>query len=84
MRQRIDTKSIYTELQERLREELDYVNEARNIAEFRRLLGADETILIPRVIKDLSSRRVLTMTYIDGYRLAIIGLAAKIGVKAKV
>src|SRR5271154_511122 len=31
MRQKIDTKSIYTELQERLLEELDYVNEARNI-----------------------------------------------------
>ncbi|HJU10598.1 MAG TPA: AarF/ABC1/UbiB kinase family protein [Candidatus Binataceae bacterium] len=72
MRQKIDTKSIFAELQERLREELDYVNEARNIDEFRRLLGKDDTILIPRVIKPLSTRRVLTMTYIDGYRLADI------------
>ena len=39
MRQKIDTKTIFTELQERLLEELDYVNEARNIAEFNRLLG---------------------------------------------
>jgi ubiquinone biosynthesis protein len=70
MRQKIDTKTIYAELQERLREELDYVNEARNIDEFRRLLGNDDTILIPRVIKSLSTRRVLTMTYVDGYRLA--------------
>jgi predicted unusual protein kinase regulating ubiquinone biosynthesis (AarF/ABC1/UbiB family) len=70
MRQKIDTKTIYAELQERLREELDYVNEARNIDEFRRLLGNDDTILIPRVIKSLSTRRVLTMTYLDGYRLA--------------
>jgi ubiquinone biosynthesis protein len=72
MRQRIDTNAIYAELQERLREELDYVNEARNIDEFRRLLGSDDAILIPRVIKNLSSRRILTMTYIDGYRLADI------------
>jgi predicted unusual protein kinase regulating ubiquinone biosynthesis (AarF/ABC1/UbiB family) len=72
MRQRIDTKSIYHELEERLREELDYVNEARNIEHFRRLFGNDETVLIPRVIKHLSSRRVLTMSYIDGYRLADI------------
>ena len=77
MRQRIDTRSIYTELQERLREELDYVNEARNIDKFRSLLGSDETILIPRVIKALSTRRILTMTYIEGYRLAdIFGEAA--------
>ena len=70
MRQKIDTKSIYTELQERLLEELDYVNEARNIAEFQRLLAGDQDILMPRVVPELSTRRVLTMTYIDGYRLA--------------
>jgi len=70
MRQKIDTKTIYAELEERLREELDYVNEARNIGEFRRLLASEDDILIPRVVKELSSRRVLTMTYIDGYRLS--------------
>ena len=69
MRQKIDTKIIFTELDERLREEIDYVREARNIAEFNRLLGADGDILLPRVIRELSSRRVLTMTYVDGYRL---------------
>jgi predicted unusual protein kinase regulating ubiquinone biosynthesis (AarF/ABC1/UbiB family) len=72
MRQKIDTKTIYAELQERLREELDYVNEARNIDEFHHLLAGEDSILIPRVIKHLSTRRVLTMTYIDGYRLADI------------
>ncbi|MGH7932399.1 MAG: ABC1 kinase family protein [Candidatus Binataceae bacterium] len=70
MRQNIDTRTIYTELQERLREELDYVNEACNINEFRRLLAADDDIVIPRVLKELSTRRVLTMTYVDGYRLS--------------
>jgi len=78
MRQKIDTKTIYAELQERLREELDYVNEARNIDEFRRLLAGEDDLLIPRVIKHLSTRRVLTMTYIEGYRLAdIFGEAAE-------
>jgi predicted unusual protein kinase regulating ubiquinone biosynthesis (AarF/ABC1/UbiB family) len=70
MRQKIDTKTIFSELAERLREEIDYVNEARNIGEFNRLLADDEDIVLPRVIKDLSSRRVLTMTYVEGYRLS--------------
>jgi predicted unusual protein kinase regulating ubiquinone biosynthesis (AarF/ABC1/UbiB family) len=70
MRQKIDTKSIYAELRERLLEELDYLNEARNIAEFNKLLGGDDEILLPRVVPELSSRRVLTMSYIDGYRLS--------------
>src|SRR6266436_5179230 len=37
MRQKIDTRTIFTELAERLREEIDYVAEARNISEFNRL-----------------------------------------------
>ena len=69
MRQKIDTKTIFTELAERLREEIDYVTESRNIGEFNRLLADDSDIMLPRVIKNLSSRRVLTMTYVDGYRL---------------
>jgi len=70
MRQKVDTRTVYAELEERLREELDYLNEARNISEFRKLLDADREILLPRVVKELSSRRVLTMTYLDGYPLA--------------
>ncbi len=72
MRQKIDTRTVYRELEERLREELDYVNEARNIAEFRRLLADDKEVMIPRVIEKLSSRSVLTMTYLDGYWLSDI------------
>jgi predicted unusual protein kinase regulating ubiquinone biosynthesis (AarF/ABC1/UbiB family) len=72
MRQKIDTRAVYAELQERLREELDYVNEARNIDEFRKLLAGDQDILIPHVIKPLSTRRILTMSYVDGYRLSDI------------
>ncbi|MBF6568160.1 MAG: AarF/ABC1/UbiB kinase family protein [Candidatus Binataceae bacterium] len=70
MRQKIDTRTVYRELEDRLREELDYVNEARNIKEFRRLLADDEEVMIPRVIEKLSSKRVLTMTYLDGYWLS--------------
>ncbi|HYL60196.1 MAG TPA: AarF/ABC1/UbiB kinase family protein [Candidatus Acidoferrales bacterium] len=70
MRQEIDTGAVYRELEQRLREELDYVNEARNMTEFGRRLGDDRDIIIPRFVKELSSRRVLTMTFIDGYPLA--------------
>ena len=38
--------------------------------EFHRLYAGDPEMVIPRVIRDLSSRRVLTMTYVDGYRLS--------------
>jgi predicted unusual protein kinase regulating ubiquinone biosynthesis (AarF/ABC1/UbiB family) len=70
MRQKIDTRTVFVELQARLREELDYVNEADNINQFRHNLGDEPDIAIPRVIKELSTKRVLTMTYLDGYRLS--------------
>jgi predicted unusual protein kinase regulating ubiquinone biosynthesis (AarF/ABC1/UbiB family) len=70
MRQKIDCNAVYKELEERLREELDYVREARNMTEFGRLLADDPEIMIPSVVKELSSQRVLTMTYLDGYPLA--------------
>lgn len=70
MRQRIDIRAIYRELEERLLEELNYCNEARNLNQFRALLADDPEVLLPRVVPELSSRAVLTMSYLDGYQLA--------------
>ena len=70
MRQKIETRTVYRELEERLIEELDYRVEARNTMEFHRLYAGDPETIIPCVIGDLSSRRVLTMTYLDGYHLS--------------
>ncbi len=70
MRQKIDTDAIYRELAERLSEELDYVREARNMTEFGKLLADDPEVMIPQVINELSARRVLTMTFVEGYPLA--------------
>ncbi|HUY26952.1 MAG TPA: AarF/ABC1/UbiB kinase family protein [Candidatus Binataceae bacterium] len=70
MRQKIDCAALYKELEARLREELDYVREARNMTEFGRLLADDPEVMIPAVVSELSSQRVLTMTYLDGYPLA--------------
>ena len=69
MRQKVDTRTIYGELEERLNEELDYVHEARNMTEFGNRFADDRDLMLPQVVKEFSSRRVLTMTYIDGYPL---------------
>ena len=69
MRQNFDAAEIYQEMEDRLREELDYVNEANNIVLFQRLFAGDDAVIIPRVYLDFSSRRVLTLEFIDGYKL---------------
>ncbi len=70
MQQKIDNREVYQELEERLHEELDYVNEAKNIALFQRMFRDDPEVVIPEVYPELSSRRVLTMGRVEGYPLA--------------
>jgi predicted unusual protein kinase regulating ubiquinone biosynthesis (AarF/ABC1/UbiB family) len=72
MKQKIDATEVARELEDRLREELDYVNEARNLTRFRALFADDPEVVIPRPISEFSSRRVLTMEAVEGYPLADI------------
>lgn len=57
---------LFAEIRIRLREELDYENEARNVEMFRQFHRNDEGVLIPAVLPELSSRRVLTMELVEG------------------
>jgi len=49
--------------------EVDYVREADTIEEFRRLLRDRDDVRIPRVYRDVSTRRVLTMELLEGRHL---------------
>jgi len=72
MQQEIDHAEVIQELEERLSEELDYENEARNNLRFRKMFEDDPEVEVPRVFPKLSSRRVLTMTVLEGYPFADI------------
>ena len=62
----VSTEQIYAELSERLREELDYGLEARHLALYRRMLAKEPGVHVPETLPELSTRRLLTMTWIDG------------------
>jgi len=70
LRQPVDVGEVYHELDERLGEELDYENEARNTTLFREMFRDDDEIVVPEVYPELTSRRVLTLSYVEGYKLA--------------
>lgn len=57
---------LFGEIRERLKEELDYDNEARNIRQFRAFHKDDPWVLIPNVVDSHSSRRVLTLELVEG------------------
>jgi predicted unusual protein kinase regulating ubiquinone biosynthesis (AarF/ABC1/UbiB family) len=65
----IDTSEISVEIADRLREELDYGREARHIALYRAMLAGEDAIRIPQVRTGLSTKRLLTMDWLEGHRL---------------
>ncbi|MDH3363958.1 MAG: AarF/ABC1/UbiB kinase family protein, partial [Gammaproteobacteria bacterium] len=62
----IDFEPIWEEVRERLLEELDYLKEADNIRRTAAMQTACAEIIVPNVVKEATSRRVLTMDFVDG------------------
>jgi predicted unusual protein kinase regulating ubiquinone biosynthesis (AarF/ABC1/UbiB family) len=65
----IDTTEIGTEIGARLREELDYQREARHVALYGAMLVDQPNIRVPKVHPRLSTRRLLTLDWLEGTRM---------------
>ena len=65
-----DVDALITELRERISEELDYRREARNQQSFADYFDGHPTIHVPRIVSELSTRRVVTSELADGARFA--------------
>jgi predicted unusual protein kinase regulating ubiquinone biosynthesis (AarF/ABC1/UbiB family) len=62
----IDPSEMADEIGERLREELDYEREAAHIHMYRQALKDRPFVHVPRVVDELSTRRLLTMSWETG------------------
>jgi predicted unusual protein kinase regulating ubiquinone biosynthesis (AarF/ABC1/UbiB family) len=62
----IQHEEIYKELTERLREELDYEREAAQMRLYRLMLADQPEVHVPVPVAGLCTRRLLTMTWLDG------------------
>ena len=62
----IDTSNIHAEISARLREELDYELESKHMALYRAMLAAESGVHVPERVAELSSDRLLTMSWLDG------------------
>ena len=65
----IDTRHIHAEIAERLHEELDYELEARHARLYADMLSGEAGVHVPEVLTELSTDRLLTMTWLDGARM---------------
>ena len=65
----IQQGDIYEELAARLREELDYMREAAHMRLYRIMLRDVPGVHVPAPFPELTTRRLLTMTWLDGRAL---------------
>lgn len=65
----VETSEILKEISARLREELDYDLEARHTELYALIFSGDPLIRVPAVEPSLSTRRLLTMSWLEGERL---------------
>jgi predicted unusual protein kinase regulating ubiquinone biosynthesis (AarF/ABC1/UbiB family) len=65
----LDTRRVFLEIAQRVREELDYTLEAQRQSQFARIHACDPAIRIPAVIGERSARRVLTSEFVEGETL---------------
>ena len=69
--QMIDLMSVIVELEKVTEEELDFRVEAENTRFFKEQCIDDETkVTCPTVIDELTTERIFTMTFVDGYSIS--------------
>ena len=80
---RSDLVALIDELGKRIFEEMDYLNEAKNAKRFKELHKDNKKISVPIIYTELSSKRVLTMEWIDGVKLTNMEKVKELGVDPK-
>lgn len=63
----LDAKALVAELRDRMTEELDYRREASRQTEFARAFAGHPAIIVPSVVQELSTGRVLTTEWAAGW-----------------
>jgi ubiquinone biosynthesis protein len=60
---------VIEEFEHMITREIDYTLEGRNIDRFKKNMASEKNVVIPKVYWRLSTKRVLTMEYMDGIAL---------------
>jgi predicted unusual protein kinase regulating ubiquinone biosynthesis (AarF/ABC1/UbiB family) len=65
----INFEAIYHEFSQTVWEELDYIHEGQNAELMARNRAGDKDLIIPQIFWDCTTRRVLTMEYMEGFKI---------------
>jgi predicted unusual protein kinase regulating ubiquinone biosynthesis (AarF/ABC1/UbiB family) len=62
----LDVNALVDELRGRMREELDYTLEAKNVTEFEDRFAGHPWVRVPKLVPEYSTARLLTTEWVDG------------------
>ena len=80
----VATADIHAEIADRLREELDYAREAAHMRLYGEILKDEPGVAVPRPIAELSTGRLLTMTWLDGAPILDVAGNAPLAVRNEI
>lgn len=78
-----DWVSIYEESEKLLYLEIDYLNEANNCERFANDFKEIDYVRVPRVYRELTTSRVLTMEFVESFKLTDIKRIEELGLDKK-
>jgi ubiquinone biosynthesis protein len=81
--QDFDLGPLVEEFAYTIRNELDYGREAQSAERFRRMFDGDPGVLIPEVIANRSTRRVLTLERVGGIKISDVAALERAGVRRR-
>jgi predicted unusual protein kinase regulating ubiquinone biosynthesis (AarF/ABC1/UbiB family) len=75
--------AYYHQIRELLTQELDFGLEADNIERIAKNFTGDPTVVFPRPIREVCTRRVLTTTFVEGVKISDVAKLDALGVDKK-
>jgi predicted unusual protein kinase regulating ubiquinone biosynthesis (AarF/ABC1/UbiB family) len=78
-----DWVGIYKESEAQLYREIDYINESNNAKRFAEDFGAYDWVRVPKVFDEVSTPRVLTMEFVESFKLTDVKEVERQGLDRK-
>jgi ubiquinone biosynthesis protein len=75
--------AYYHQIKELLSQELDFALEANNIERIAANFASDQSVVFPKPVRELCTRRVLTTTFVEGVKASDITALRALGVDKK-
>ena len=76
----IDFRPLAQELERNAPDEIDFEHEGRAAEEIAALLASRDDVVVPSIYWERSSRRVLTMDYLDGIKITNVEELRALGI----